>query len=743
MKSNKLKLIVSIIIGILICACIIRILIPNKSYDFNINGEISSDDSSFRTSVCEGISLPAGIYKVTFNYLPVTDDMPIFINLEDGSVFSGGFLCDGSNIYSGTDKAEFTLSLYESTEALSAYLDVGVQAPPFQYTGLSFHETNMLWSVYIVNLLFLWGISIAIITFFQKIKAGKISNDRKLEIIVLSALTLIGAIYFLLGKIPSGADQYYHLERLESVAYSIRDGVFPIRLEPYFPFNYGYAGGLFYCDISFYFPALLRIAGFSMQSSFNIFGIICTFAGILSTYYVAKKIFGNMYIGFLASALNNLAMYYAFDTVVRGGTGALVSSIFFPILLYGYYRLFTEDTESTSYKNIWIPISIGYTGVMCSHVLSMEISALWTVILLLTMLPKVFRKKTFIELWKALGAFIVLNLWFIFPFLDYYINEDIIIKNVSARKIQEWGFVFSNYVRLPFNISQVSEKETVHNVYLLFNPVVLVLLVVFLVLWICGAWKTLKNKNYMKVAKLCCIYSIISIVLSLQIFPWDYLHSLNPIFEKIVSALQFPHRFIAYLDLFSAVTVCGLFAGLWEIYGKIWRYVLAVITFVSIIIYSLFFIEFTTFETSTTKLYDMSLIRAYLAGAEYANYGTSVYTIRPWICAKGSDGIEVTSYQSSDLRAEASVINSNDEDGYVDFPLLHYRDYRAFDDNHTELSCIKSDEFYVRVIVPSCYAGNITVRFISPWTWRICEVISYISWILFAIYIIRKKKEAK
>ena len=46
------------------------------------------------------------------------------------------------------------------------------------------------------------------------------------------------------------------------------------------------------------------------------------------------------------------------------------------------------------------------------------------------------------ELFKAAIAALGLSLWYVIPFLDYYINEDVHIKHVFSRTIQEFGIKF-------------------------------------------------------------------------------------------------------------------------------------------------------------------------------------------------------------------------------------------------------------------------------------------------------------
>lgn len=733
-KTNSL-IVITAIFAVLVVVCVVCMVMPNKSYSYDIEGVLSSEEEGIATIICDNIELPVGIYYLELQYVPQENDISAYMYVQDGTVFDGGLLCDGDVLWAGRDSTKCELRLYEATENLQVCMQLTKNTSEFQYGRLTISETDYLWSMLLVNLLFLWAIVVAIILFVDNVKAGKIDRVRIIEIVALGLIAIVGSKYFTIGTIPSGPDTGYHLERIESVAYSIRDGIFPIRLEAFYPFGYGYANGIFYCDLSFYIPGLLRVAGFSVQSAFNMFGIVCVVAGIITSFYCFKKIFENSYIAILGVILNSLAIYHNFDAVLRGGTGFLVASIFFPVLLYGYYRLFSENTEDRKYSTVWIPISVGYTGILCSHVLSLEISAIWTVVVLLTMLPRIFRRKTLLELLKALGAVTILNLWFLVPFADYYINVDVRIKNVSARTIQSMGMPYDTFLVLPLSTNDMSLQ--------LFSTAALLLVIAFIGCWIVGVWKPYKSTGFMTLAKICAIYSLISIVLSTKYFPWDNLHSLNPLFEKVISAIQFPYRFLGYADLFAAITICAFIWCVWQ-YKYVWlKYALTTVTVLGILAYSVYYIEYTALQYNSMHLYDITMQSGYLSGGEYTVFGTDYENIRPWLSAKTSDNVVVEDYIKKDLAADVVVANISESEGYVDVPLLYYRDYKAYASDGTQMECVSSEEYYVRTIIPAGYSGEISVKFISPWYWRVAEVIGYISWILLIVYVVRRRKEAK
>lgn len=107
----------------------------------------------------------------------------------------------------------------------------------------------------------------------------------------------------------SGADLTYHLHRIEGVKDGLLTGQFPVRLEPRWVFDHGYANGIFYCNLLLYFPALLRMAGFTMTESYAFYCIGLSIATAAIAWYCFNGIFGDRIIGLVCSALYTLSIF--------------------------------------------------------------------------------------------------------------------------------------------------------------------------------------------------------------------------------------------------------------------------------------------------------------------------------------------------------------------------------------------------------------------------------------------------
>lgn len=247
---------------------------------------------------------------------------------------------------------------------------------------------------------------------------------------------------------PINMDLRFHLQRIEGVYRGLISGQFPVRIQPGWLGGYGYASSIFYGDILLYFPAVLRILGWTLQDAYKCYVEAVNIAIIFVSYYAFLRITKNNIAAMAGSVLyagstTNLSLIYT--TTMVGGYSAL---IFYPLVIAGFYEAFTEDVASKEYKRIWILLTAGFTGLLLTHMLSCLILGAYSVLCCLVMIKKVFRRNTICEFLKAAGIFVALNLWFLVPFIHYMLSERLHINYELGRVIsdRDYGAELSGFV---------------------------------------------------------------------------------------------------------------------------------------------------------------------------------------------------------------------------------------------------------------------------------------------------------
>lgn len=556
--------------------------------------------------------------------------------------------------------------------------------------------------------------------FYYYDKAYSVSREKKHVIFWVMSISLIASVPFLCGYNIVGGDTTYHLLRIEGVKDGLLGGQFPVRLEPRWVYDHGYANAVFYCNAFLYFPAILRLLGFTITAAYNAYCVVLTVATAWISYYCFGRMFGKCNIGIICSALYTLSIARTYKLIITSTTGEGSAYAFLPLVIYGMYRIFTEDPKEKKYKTSWVPLMLGLAGVMQTHVLTCEVTAIVILIFCLLQIHKVFRLNTFLEIVKGGLSAVLVSLWFLIPFVDYYITQDVHVKHVAARAIQDRGLEF---IQLAFHFWSMGECGQED-----FDPegiglVLMIALGVFLILWFSGAFQNHKE-NRISFTKVTALAGIMLLFMSTSNFPWDRIQALNSVTAALVSSLQFPDRFLGWgtVCLVLVFGCCLWYFG--ERDGR-FRRMMAAVAFIGVTTSGMYLLDLVNCNQGYFELYDEAGMGfGHIAGAEYLIEATD-YDLLTFADAKAGDGVEIYDYEKSYLNVLFNGVNSSNEDSFVDLPLLLYKGYRAVDLGTGQKMQVQAGENQVvRVVIPGNFEGGVKVSFVSPFYWRISELIS-------------------
>lgn len=724
---------IMIVSVLLILLCVIQFLRPNKEYCLEGDSLFEEGISAGDYPVYEGIRLSPGVYQVVLEYSCDTDMLNL-CHIQDGTVMQQGLLTHGVHLYSGLHEASFQVWLFEHTDALQVLVQYCGQGS-LRVENLHIYETDQLWSMCLTAALFFTVLIMAVQFLKLYDRTYSISGENKNVMFALLVLILISSVPYLTGMTSNGADLIYHLHRIEGIKDGILSGQFPVRLEPQWVQGYGYANGIFYCGTFLLFPALLRIAGFPVTFSYNCYCILLNIATVLISFYSFSKIFRSKYIGVAGSALYTMSVFRIYKLLITSAVGEGSAVTFMPLIVYGFWRVFGEDRYDRRYRTSWVPLAFGYAGLIQTHVLSCEIAALITVFICIAFIRKIFCRERFRELCKGAAGALVLSLWFLVPFLDYYLREDLHIKHVFSRPIQERGLYLAqlmfNWWRYGDN-ALIGESGMVHSHALGVGFVLVLGFLVMGALWFSGRLKD-AGEPVWKLARAAWLLSGILMLMSLEVFPWDKIQNSSRLTSALVSSLQFPNRFLGWGSVFLVIVFCSLLYYFREKKQDILYFSGLLCVLVSLASSGMYLHEHVIRDKDQLILYNPEGMGVgYISGAEYLIEGTEEEKLlyrEPVV----SGDVNISRYEKGALRAEFYCENTGTQEGYVELPLLHYYGYRArAGDEGTELQVCKGDNNVVRVVIPPGCHTQVVVRFMSPWYWRIAEGISLIGgvWIL-------------
>ncbi|MDE5749128.1 MAG: hypothetical protein K2I21_16370, partial [Acetatifactor sp.] len=441
--------------------------------------------------------------------------------------------------------------------------------------------------------------------------------------------------------------------------------------------------------------------------------------------------------------LYTLSVFRIYKLVISSAVGEGSAVTFMPLIVYGFWRVFTEDEHSRAYRRCWIPLALGYAGLIQTHVLSCEIAAFLTICVCGIAVRKIFRRATLWELCKgAMGALLV-SFWFLVPFLDYYMREDLHIKHVWERPIQERGLYLAqllfNWWRFGDN-ALLGESGMRHSQAMGVGFIFILGFLGFGGLWFFGRLKD-SGSQIWKIGKVSFVFGTVLMWMSLEIFPWDKIQNSGRLAASLVSSLQFPNRFLGWGSTFLVLVFCCCLYYFREKKQKVFYFASLLCVLSGIATSSLYLYDYICRDHEPLILYNYEGIgKGYISGAEYLVQGTDEQDLL-YHSPVTSEEVLITDYEKGALRAEFICNNVSGRNGYVELPLLHYYGYRAWaGEKEQSLSVCKGDNNVVRVMIPAGLDMHVMVKFVSPWYWRAAEAVSYIATLWMLVICFKRRK---
>lgn len=726
--GHKLYIFVAIQ-GLFVLLVVISFFFRHHEYVFTtdmVYSEETDQEGAGRESA--HFYLPAGSYTVTIYYssdADISNTCDIYSEKLDARCLASS----GVQLFRGLGKVDFDIWLYRNTDDLrlvSEYHGPGnLSIESFSVAeNNAFRGMALFWIL--IASLFMDGIYLWIVR-------GRFQELSKQDRIVYAglAITIFYAAYPLFGDyILSGGDLVYHLQRVEGIRDSILHGIFPVRISPEWQQGYGYASPVFYGETILYIAGLLRVIGFDVTASFRIFMFMISTATVLISYQSFRRILQDKYGALMASFLYSTSIYRVYKVYCCESWGEMLGIMLLPWIVYGFYAIYTEDPATANYRKRFLTLSVGLALLIQSHLLTGEMVGGFTVLTCVWFWRKTFEPRRFLELAKSAVAAVLLSAWFLVPFMDYMLTGNFVIQNVSARTIQYRGLLPAHLlITFLRNGDHVFIDETgmFDTAAMGIGSVLLLVLCWFLYMCFFGKKEGLSETEW-TASKLMAAYAVMTMGMSLAVFPWDAIQNSSALAATLVSSIQFPNRFLTIAN----VMLCGLAGMIWkhvsaeENRKKATVYVLLVA--VLAVAGNLYLLEDEMERGAAIRVHnDEGMGTGYISGAEYLPYGADPSEFMPHDPIASGE-VFLDRYEKRTLGASVSVQNPGTEEIRLAFPLLYYKGYEAENtDTGEKLSVQSGDDFTVNVILPPHFAGNVEVGFKEPFYWRIAEAVTLLA----------------
>lgn len=527
----------------------------------------------------------------------------------------------------------------------------------------------------------------------------------------LALLSLLLCAPLFLEYVPTiHYDTTFHFHRIGHLATALfREGS-SFRIQSGWHSDYGYPIGIFYGELLMIPSAILYAGGLPLWQTYQFFLLILFMITIWGGYYCFGRITGNRSVALLAVFLYAGSMWFLTRLYVFSAVGESSAAAFLPWVLLGFHDLFSDNDKKNG-----VYLVIGFTGILQSHMITFVQVCVFSALFCLLNIRELFSGNRWKKLLEAAGVAILVNLWFLVPFLDYYLRYDLQVENVRGLNNQQ----SLAEMLFPAEFMFISPG---------YSAIAALVAAGFFVF---SRKKKDRRGHY---EKMLFVLSCLALVLATKYMPWEFLRTyLNPLYALIGGRMQLAFRYYTI----AVALICMLVA--YVLSDRLSGTVRKAVVYTVMLVLALF-----------TLLQDVRMLDSIVNDRERYTVldepstgenggGDYLYLQREFadhyfyaeepdreLQTTGSD-ISVTEYHREGTTFRMHVSNRSAEDGFLTFPIWCYYGYVAKGDNGESFAVTEGDFFKVGVTVPGGYEGNLEVYFATPWYWHLVTAISLLT----------------
>lgn len=579
----------------------------------------------------------------------------------------------------------------------------------------------------------------------RKGRFGAWSVEKRGSVLCIGLIVLFACVPLMTNYLLSGQDLTFHLMRIEGLAEGLKQGQFPVKMQPVWLNDYGYPVSIMYGDLFLYVPAVLRIIGFSLQASYKIYLVMIQIITAINTYLCCKEIAEDRKLGVVGCFLYVFATNRMTNIYYRAAVGEYTALAFLPLVFLGlFYLLGEKERTKAEQKKVFFLLVMGYTFMLESHMLSFNIAIVFSIIYCLFHFKKFLQNFWFLV--KTALITIGLNLGFLVPMADYMISHDMKVKYASQiENMQEHGLFLSQLFqmfRFPVSLSGNVMNGVGGDMAIGIGLAYMLMLALFVWELCCCFWrkkKGLANEGMIQTEPVrIFVIFLLCLVMSCYFFPWHAISKI-PVLGSILTPYQFAWRFIGIATFLGVILTMYALKALEKLTDRTIKVAAIVVLGTLTLIGSQYLMD-NKVSDSTARTKVTSSASIYTAGAvangEYLFVENSAMAIIDQQPVPADEtAVSITSYEKKNSRISMECENLTDEVQQVKVSFLDYKGFVATDKTTGEKLDTTCDEQHIlTVLLPAGYQGTVQVCFRQPWYWRVAEIVSLAVLIALLVY---------
>ena len=554
----------------------------------------------------------------------------------------------------------------------------------------------------------------------QKYHLIKFNKENCKDILISIVLIALASAPLFTGEMRTygGHDYAFHIDRISSIAEEIKHGHFPVLYQTTATTGTGYISNIMYPKLFTYIPAVLHLFGLPLSVAYNIFVIFINTLTLIICKVSFMGIFKDKRYAWLGTGLYLIGVYRISNIYIRSAVGEYLAMTFLPLIIYSFYHIYFE-VKKASFRD-GLPLIVAATGLVQTHVLTVEMVIPFIVIFALIHFRQTIANIGM--LFAACGVTVLLNLFYLIPFLDVY-GEELHIRFDVAEDIQNQGIsLFTSLYKASVFASTNQLAPRTIGMALVVGMLICIFSLVI-------NWK--KDKGNGKKLRLeMLIYGLICLMLCSNRFPWSTLAGKDSQFALLFTSIQFPWRYLGLTTAFFCFSTVGAVKSIVDnaknqkfcirvaIYGLLTA---TVVTLGGFYIQNLTnSVEHAFFKNlDTAGIYDQDNL--YLPkNADFDMLWSNGITVLGDAC--------VEDLGTGDEYFRTFRIDNKNTMAKITFPVLYY-DFLPVKDIATGYLFEKtmSEQGYITVAFESGYQGIVQVKYHISWIWMAGNVISLVT----------------
>lgn len=541
----------------------------------------------------------------------------------------------------------------------------------------------------------------------MKFLKEKISNN-KFFVLVFITVIAITVMPLMQKSIPVADDFEFHFARIQSIADSLKLGVFPVKVHPSMANSYGYGSGLFYPNLILYIPALLVLLTQDLVLSYSLFIFILLIFTYILTYYSIKAVTKDSKLALMGTALIMFSKNLAFNLYDRTALGELLGFIFMIPVICGMYNYVHDDFDKP-----WI-LFIGFLGAIFSHLISTLICIVYAVIYFIIYIKSsIENPKKILKLALVALVVVLISSSFWIPMLEQMATGKFNFSDPWTNISNESYCLYDLLGTGRFSIGLIMTLCTPLFIYAVFDKSI--------------------DKKYKFFIGLTLIIMLLMI-----------LHPFWIITNSFMNTIQFKWRLLGIVTILYVISMTYLVPK----YSEELKFNLNhVIAFIIILAFGIGTVQITNIVESHDHRINEEIMPSLFISEFSIGGGQEYLPIETKFSDLQYPNFAVTN-NSKLIPVEKSGLNTKltiDQKEYksVEIPLLYYYGYvanmTAEDGSTIPLKISKSEKGLVKVDIPTDTLGTVQTWYNGTKLQKISYIISFITAILTIGYIFIKK----